>query len=858
MADQKNSQIINRDIGVEMRESFMDYAMSIIVSRALPDVRDGLKPVHRRILFAMSELGMSPDKPYKKSARIVGEVIGKYHPHGDTAVYDTMVRMAQDFSLRYMLVDGHGNFGSVDGDMAAAMRYTEARLSKIAMEMLRDLNKETVDFMPNYDGEENEPVVLPARYPNLLVNGVGGIAVGMATNIPPHNLGEVIDGVQALIENPDITPMELMDYIQGPDFPTAGYILGRSGIRQAYQTGRGSVTMRAKTTIEEIGNKARIIVHELPYQVNKARLVEKVAELVRDKRIEGITDLRDESDRTGMRVVMELRRDVNPNVVLNNLFKHTAMQSTFGINMLAIVNNEPKILNLKDVLYHYLKHQVEVIRRRTEFDLKKAEARAHILEGLRTALDHLDEVIALIRSSQTAEAAREGLIERFSLSHEQAQAILDMRLQRLTGLEREKIENEYNELLQKIAEYREILANEHLVLNIISEELNELRGRFADERRTEITVGEESILDEDLIPREDVIITVTHTGYIKRLPVTTYRSQKRGGRGVVGMDTKDEDFVEHLFITNSHHHLLFFTDKGKVYRIKAYEIPDLSRTARGTPIINLIQIEQGESINAVIPIEEFVEDSYLFFATQQGIIKKTPLDNYANIRKGGLIAINLREDDALIEVKLTDGQQEMIIGTAQGMSIRFPESDVRSMGRSATGVKGITLDKSDAVIGMDIVDTSLDILIVTAKGYGKRTPVVDYRIQSRGGKGIKTINVTDKNGPVVGLKVVKTEEDLMIITASGTLIRTSMEEISTMGRNTQGVRLINIREDDSVATVCRANKNEEQDELLDELLDEQNTNLEVGEGASPSTDDSALGTDVEGTQGNDSEPSEDA
>lgn len=852
MADQNNSQIINRDIGVEMRESFMDYAMSIIVSRALPDVRDGLKPVHRRILYAMSELGMSPDKPYKKSARIVGEVIGKYHPHGDTAVYDTMVRMAQDFSLRYMLVDGHGNFGSVDGDMAAAMRYTEARLSKIAMEMLRDLNKETVDFMPNYDGEENEPVVLPARYPNLLVNGVGGIAVGMATNIPPHNLGEVIDGVQALIENPDITPMELMDYIQGPDFPTAGYILGRSGIRQAYQTGRGSVTMRAKTTIEEIGNKARIIVHELPYQVNKARLVEKIAELVRDKRIEGITDLRDESDRTGMRVVIELRRDVNPNVVLNNLFKHTAMQSNFGINMLAIVNNEPKILNLKDVLYHYLKHQVEVIRRRTEFDLKKAEARAHILEGLRIALDHLDEVIALIRSSQTAEAAREGLIERFSLTLEQSQAILDMRLQRLTGLEREKIENEYNELIQKIAEYREILANEHLVLNIISEELNELKGRFADERRTEITVGEESILDEDLIPREDVIITVTHTGYIKRLPVTTYRSQKRGGRGVVGMDTKDEDFVEHLFITNSHHHLLFFTDKGKVYRIKAYEIPDLSRTARGTPIINLIQIEQGESINAVIPIEEFVEDSYLFFATQHGIIKKTPLDDYANIRKGGLIAINLREDDALIEVKLTDGQQEMIIGTAQGMSIRFPESDVRSMGRSATGVKGINLDESDAVIGMDIVDTSLDILIVTAKGYGKRTPVMDYRIQSRGGKGIKTINVTEKNGPVVGLKVVKTEEDLMIITASGTLIRTSMGEISTMGRNTQGVRLINIRDDDSVATVCRANKNEEQDELLEELLE----GGEAGEGSSLSSVEPTLETNTEDTEGNDPESSE--
>lgn len=843
MADQNNPQIINRDIGLEMRESFMDYAMSIIVSRALPDVRDGLKPVHRRILYAMSELGMSPDKPYKKSARIVGEVIGKYHPHGDSAVYETMVRMAQDFSLRYMLVDGHGNFGSVDGDMAAAMRYTEAKLSKIAMEMLRDINKETIDFIPNYDGEEREPAVLPARFPNLLVNGVGGIAVGMATNIPPHNLGEVIDGVQAMIENPDITPMELMDHIQGPDFPTAGYILGRSGIRQAYQTGRGSVTMRARTMIEENGNKARIIVSELPYQVNKARLVEKIAELVRDKRIEGITDLRDESDRNGMRIVIELRRDVNPNVVLNNLFKHTAMQSTFGINMLAIVNKEPKILNIRDVLFHYLQHQIEVIRRRTEYDLKKAEARAHILEGLRVALDHLDEVIALIRSSATADAARDGLMNRFSLSHEQAQAILDMRLQRLTGLEREKIENEYNELLQKIAEYREILANEHLVLNIISEELQELKSRFADERRTEITVGEESILDEDLIPREDVIVTVTHTGYIKRLPVTTYRNQKRGGRGVVGMDTKTEDFVEHLFVTNSHHHLLFFTDKGKVYRIKAYEIPELSRTARGTPIINLIQIEQGESINAVIPVEEFENDKFLFFATRQGIVKKTPLEDYVNIRKGGLIAINLREDDALIEVKLTDGAQEMIIGTACGMSIRFPEDDVRSMGRSATGVKGITLDPSDEVIGMDIVDQELEVLIVTAKGYGKRTPVTDYRVQSRGGKGIKTINVTDKNGAVVGLKIVKSEEDLMIITASGTLIRTSMEGISTMGRNTQGVKLINIREDDAVATVCRADKNEEQE---DEELNEEGfpSDAEAVESSEETTDDEA-GNDAE-------------
>ncbi|WP_017691402.1 DNA gyrase subunit A [Paenibacillus sp. PAMC 26794] len=827
MAEEMNSQITDRDIGVEMRESFMDYAMSIIVSRALPDVRDGLKPVHRRILYAMSELGMTPDKPHKKSARIVGEVIGKYHPHGDSAVYETMVRMAQDFSLRYMHIDGHGNFGSVDGDMAAAMRYTEARLSKIAMEMLRDINKDTIDFQPNYDGEEHEPIVLPARFPNLLVNGVGGIAVGMATNIPPHNLGEVIDGVQAMIQNPEITSMELMDYIQGPDFPTSGYILGRSGIRQAYQTGRGSVTMRAKTNIEENNNKARIIVTELPYQVNKARLVEKIAELVRDKKIDGITDLRDESDRNGMRVVIELRRDVNPGVVLNNLYKHTSMQSTFGINMLAIVNKEPKILNLREVLYHYLQHQIEVIRRRTQFDLKKAEARAHILEGLRIALDHIDEIIKLIRSSSNADAAREGLIERFSLSHDQAQAILDMRLQRLTGLERERIENEYNELMVKIKEYREILGNEHLVLEIISTELQEIRDRFSDDRRTEITVGEESILDEDLIPREEVIITITHTGYVKRLPVSTYRSQKRGGRGVVGMDTKDTDFVEHLFVTNSHNYLMFFTDKGKVYRLKAYEIPELGRTARGTPIINLIQIEQGESVNAVIPVQEFESDRYLFFATRQGVVKKTPLEDYTNIRKGGLIGISLRDDDVLIDVKLTDGLQEIIMGTAHGMSIRFSEGNVRSMGRSATGVKGITLDEQDAVIGMDVVDKELDVLIVTAKGYGKRTPVSDYRMQTRGGKGIKTINVTEKNGSVVSLKMVKTEEDLMIITSSGTLIRMSMEGISTMGRYTQGVKLIHIRDEDSVATVSRIDKNEEEPD------DESLEGLEGGETQAP-------------------------
>lgn len=846
MAEQNNPQVKDRDIGVEMRESFMDYAMSIIVSRALPDVRDGLKPVHRRILFAMSELGMFADKPHKKSARIVGEVIGKYHPHGDSAVYETMVRMAQDFSMRYMLVDGHGNFGSIDGDMAAAMRYTEARLSKIAGEMLRDLNKETVDFAPNYDGEENEPVVLPARYPNLLVNGVSGIAVGMATNIPPHNLGEVIDGVQAMIKNPDITPMELMEYIQGPDFPTAGYILGREGIRQAYRTGRGSVTMRAKASIEENNGKARIIVSELPYQVNKARLVEKIAELVREKRIEGITDLRDESDRNGMRVVVEMRRDVNPNVVLNNLYKHTSMQSTFGINMLAIVNNEPKILNLRDVLYHYLQHQIEVIRRRTIFDLKKAEARAHILEGLRIALDHLDEVIALIRGSRTADIAREGLISTFSLSIEQAQAILDMRMQRLTGLEREKIENEYNELLAKIAEYRDILANEHLVLEIINNELQDIRDRYGDERRTEITVGEESILDEDLIPREEVVITITHTGYIKRLPVSTYRSQKRGGRGVMGMDTKDQDFVEHLFVSNSHNYLMFFTDKGKVYRIKAYEIPELGRTARGTPIINLIQIEQGEKINAVIQVEESDSDKYLFFATRHGIVKKTPLEDYNNIRKGGLIAINLREDDSLIEVKLTDGQQNLIIGTAGGMSITFSENDVRSMGRSATGVKGITLDDNDHVIGMDCVEKDLEVLIVTSKGYGKRTPASDYRSQTRGGKGIKTINLTEKNGPVVGLKVVKEDEDLMIITTSGTLIRTSMDGISTMGRYAQGVKLINIREDDAVATLCRADKNEE-DENAEEVegLEGQDTTNAASTEDQPEVDMNDEGTDSE-------------
>lgn len=821
MADDLRSNVKDIDIGTEMRSSFMDYAMSIIVSRALPDVRDGLKPVHRRILYAMSELGMSPDKPYKKSARIVGEVIGKYHPHGDSAVYETMVRMAQDFSLRYMLIDGHGNFGSIDGDSAAAMRYTEARLSKVAMELLRDLNKDTVNFIENYDGEEKEPSVLPARFPNLLVNGVSGIAVGMATNIPPHNLGEVIDGLLEMIKFPDITPMELMEYIKGPDFPTAGYILGRSGIRQAYETGRGSVTMRAKAEIEEVNNKARIIVNELPYQVIKARLIEKIAELVRDKKLDGITDLRDESDRNGMRIVIELRRDVNPHVVLNNLFKHTAMQSNFGINMLALVNGEPKTLNIRDVLYHYLQHQIEVIRRRTEFDLKKAEARAHILEGLRIALDHLDKVIALIRASQTAEEARNGLMTNFELSHDQAQAILDMRLQRLTGLEREKIEDEYAELVKRIAEYKAILADEQLVLDIISTELKEFRDKFADARRSEITIGEESILDEDLIPREEVIITITHTGYIKRQPISTYRSQKRGGRGIMGMGTKEDDFVEHLFVTNTHHFLMFFTNKGKVYKLKAYEIPELGRTARGTPVINLIQIEQGETVNAVIPVEGFEGAQNLFFATKRGIVKKTPLIDYINVRKSGLIAITIREDDELIGVKLTDGQKEIVMGTRLGMSIRFSEVNVRSMGRSATGVRGIRIPDRDNVIDMDIVDEKDDVLIVTAKGYGKRTPMAEYRMQTRGGKGIKTLNVTQKNGDVVGLKVVRNEEDLMIITALGVLIRTSMAGISTMGRNTQGVKLINIKDSDEVATVAQVEKFVEPDEDVDVDFDQE-------------------------------------
>lgn len=808
MADGTSSKVLPIELSQEMKNSFIDYAMSVIVSRAIPDVRDGLKPVHRRILYAMYEVGMTPDKPYKKSARVVGDVLAKYHPHGDAAVYDSLVRMAQDFSTRYVLVDGHGNFGSIDGDSAAAMRYTESRMSQIAMELLRDINKETVDFGPNYDENEQEPLVLPARFPNLLVNGSSGIAVGMATNIPPHNLGEVIDGVVMMIDNPDVSIDDLMTVIKGPDFPTGGIILGTDGIRNAFRTGRGSITIRAKTQFEEApGGKTRIIVNEIPYQQNKARLIEKIAELARDKKLDGITDLRDESDRNGMRIVIELRRDVKPQVVLNNLFKHTGLQSSFGVIMLALVDGQPKVLNLRDMIHLYLEHQKDVVRRRTQFDLNKAEARAHILEGLRIALDHIDEVIALIRASETTDIAREGLMTRFSLSHEQAQAILDMRLQRLTGLEREKIDNEYNELLKLIAELRGILADEALLMGVIRKEILEIKERFADERRTSIVRAEGEINEEDLIPVQDVAITITHAGYVKRIPVTVYHSQRRGGRGMTMIGTREEDFVEHMYITSSHHHLLFFTNKGRMYALKAYEIPEYSRQAKGLPIINLIQIDQDEKISAVIPVRSMgpgqSENLNLFFATRNGIVKKTPLSDYANVRKSGIIAINLREDDEVIGVRLTEGTQDIIMATKHGLSIRFHETDVRSMGRQATGVKGINLGEGDEVIGMDVVYPDMDVLVVTSRGYGKKTPSDEYRVQSRGGKGIKTIHCTGKNGYVVGLKMVHSDDDLMIITNAGVAIRIHVNSISTLSRNTQGVKLINVPEGEEVATVAR-------------------------------------------------------
>lgn len=832
MADTPSSKIQEIDIKNEMRTSFLDYAMSVIVSRALPDVRDGLKPVQRRILYSMNDLGITADKPYKKSARIVGDVIGKYHPHGDSAVYETMVRMAQDFSYRYPLVDGHGNFGSIDGDSAAAMRYTEARMSKIAMELIREINKDTIDYQDNYDGQEKEPVVLPSKFPNLLVNGTTGIAVGMATNMPPHQLGEVIDGLLALSNNPEISIAELMQYIPGPDFPTGGLILGRNGIRQAYETGKGSITNRAKVEIEEMAHgKQAIIVKEIPYMVNKARLIEKIAELVRDKRIEGITALRDESDRQGLRIVMELRKDANAHVLLNNLYKHTALQTTFGVNMLALVDGQPKVLNLKELLYYYLEHQKVVIRRRTEFELRKAEARAHILEGLRIALDHIDAVINLIRSSQTTEIAKNGLMQEFDLSEKQAQAILDMRLQRLTGLERDKIEEEYAELVALIAELKSILASEEKILDIIRGELSDIKERFNDERRTEITFGgDEDIDDEDLIPEEQVIITLTRKGYIKRLPSSTYRSQKRGGRGIQGMGTNEDDFVEHLISTSTHDTILFFTNKGKVYKTKGYKIPEYSRTAKGLPVVNLLEIDKDEWINAIIPVREYNEDLYLFFTTKKGISKRSSLASFANIRNNGLIAIHLREDDELISVHLTDGTKQIIIGTKKGMMIRFAETDVRSMGRTASGVKGIALDDDDEVIGMDILEEYQDVLVVSEKGYGKRTQADKYRIQNRGGKGIKTSKLTEDKGQLVAMKSVTEDDDIMIITDGGVLIRMAVSGISQMGRIATGVKLIRLDENNLVTAVAKVEKEEEETETLDsdqfEQLEVDNTSVE--------------------------------
>jgi DNA gyrase subunit A len=810
LSEIEHGHIENKNITTEIKTSFLSYAMSVIVSRALPDVRDGLKPVHRRILFGMQELGNTSDKPYKKSARIVGDVMGKFHPHGDSSIYDAMVRMAQPFSYRYMLVDGHGNFGSVDGDGAAAMRYTESRMSKIAMEMLRDINKDTIDYGPNYDGSEKEPLVLPARYPNLLVNGASGIAVGMATNIPPHHLGETIDGVLALAENPAITTEELMEIIPGPDFPTGGLILGRSGIRRAYETGRGSIIIRAKVEIEVASNgKETILVHELPYQVNKAKLIEKIAELVRDKKIDGITNLRDESDRNGMRIVIEVRRDANANVILNNLYKQTPMQSSFGVNMLALVDGQPKVLALKEALYHYLEHQKVVITRRTQFELRKAEERAHILEGLRIALDHIDEIIAIIRGSRSGDEAKPQLMERFSLSDRQAQAILDMRLVRLSGLEREKIENEYQELMTLIAELKAILADETKVIEIIRTELTETKERYADDRRTEITMGGlEMIEDEDLIPRENSVITLTHNGYIKRLAANTYRSQKRGGRGVQGMNTNEDDFVEHLLFASTHDTILFFTTKGKVFRAKGYEIPEYGRTAKGLPIVNLINIEKDEKITAIIHVSEFKEDEYFIFTTKLGVTKRTAVEQFANIRTNGLIAVGLREEDELISVRLTDGSKQVIIGTHQGMLVRFEEEDIRTMGRTAAGVRGIKLREGDYVVGMEIIETDKEILVVTEKGYGKRTVEEEYRLQSRGGIGLKTIQVTDKNGGMSGMKVVDGSEDIMLITNKGMIIRMDVNDISVIGRSTQGVRLIRLADDEHVATVARVQKEE--------------------------------------------------
>ena len=800
----EKQSILPVNIEDEMKKSFIDYAMSVIVSRALPDVRDGLKPVHRRILFAMHELGFNPDKPHRKSATTVGEVLGKYHPHGDAAVYDTMVRMAQDFSYRHMLIDGHGNFGSVDGDGAAAMRYTEARMSKIAVELLRDIDKDTVEFIPNYDESLKEPTVLPARFPNLLVNGSNGIAVGMATSIPPHNLGEVIDCVIEEIENPEAEIEDLLKHIKGPDFPTGGIIMGREDMKKAYLTGRGKVVVRAKTEIEQMSNnKSRIIVSEIPYQVNKASMIEKIADLVKDKKIEGISDLRDESDRNGMRVVIELKKDTNGNVVLNQLYKHTQMQDTYSIIMLALVKGQPKVLNLKSIIRHYIEHQKDVIIRRTQFDLRKAEARAHILEGLRIALDNIDEIINIIRSSKNVAEAKSRMMERFGLSEAQAEAIAEMRLRSLTGLERGKIEDEYLALIKDIEYYKSLLASEYKILMVIKDELLEVKRKFADKRRTKITAVAEELNEEDFIEEHEVAVTITHFGYIKRQPSDTYKSQKRGGRGITAMQTREEDFVEHLFITSTHNYILFFTNKGKMYKLKTYEVPEAGRQAKGTALVNLLQLAPDEKVNAVIKIKDFEDGNFLIFMTRNGIVKKTKLSEYATSRSTGITAISLHDKDELIGVKLTRGTTELIAATKQGMAIRFPETNVRDMGRSAMGVKGISLYPDDVVIGMDIVEEKAELLVISEKGYGKRTDLEEYRVQTRGGKGILTSKITSKTGCLVGMKVVNQNDEIMIINSAGVVIRINVDEISVMGRSTQGVKLMRIPENDSLVALAK-------------------------------------------------------
>lgn len=818
MSEEIKENIQDVNLTSEMKESFIDYAMSVIVARALPDVRDGLKPVHRRILYGMNELGVIPDKPHKKSARIVGDVMGKYHPHGDSAIYESMVRMAQPFSYRAMLVDGHGNFGSVDGDGAAAMRYTEARMSKIALEMLRDINKNTVDFQGNYDDSEQEPVVLPARFPNLLVNGTTGIAVGMATNIPPHNLSEVIDATSLLMDNPDVTTNELMEVLPGPDFPTGGLVMGKSGIRRAYETGKGSITVRAKVELTEMPNgKERILVTELPYMVNKAKLIERISELHRDKRIEGITDLRDESSREGMRIVIDVRRDVSASVVLNNLYKMTALQTSFGFNMLAIEKGVPKILSLKRILENYVEHQKEVITRRTIFDKNKAEARAHILEGLRIALDHIDEIIAIIRGSQSDDEAKATLIERFEFSDRQAQAILDMRLRRLTGLERDKIENEYQELLKFIADLEDILARPERVIEIIKTELNDVRTKFGDARRTELLVGEVlSLEDEDLIEEEEVVITLTNNGYIKRMANSEFRAQRRGGRGVQGMGVHDDDFVKNLVSCSTHDTLLFFTNTGKVYRAKGYEIPEYGRTAKGIPVINLLGIDSAEKIQAIISVEGKAEaGKYLFFTTLKGTVKRTAVTAFSNIRSNGLIAISLKEDDELVNVVTTNGNQKMIIGTHAGYSVTFDENTVRDMGRTASGVRGIRLRENDYVVGAAILDENKEVLVITENGYGKRTKASEYPVKGRGGKGIKTANITEKNGPLAGLTTVNGDEDILLITNKGVIIRFNVDSVSQTGRATLGVRLMRMEDGAKVVTMAVVEPEEVEEEIVE-------------------------------------------